>query len=280
MADEQLFNQMLEELKAIREEKKMDLKTISEKFRIQLKYLQALEAGDLDQLPKVYDRFIFKSYLKELQVENPEKYLSAFDEIRKPEKKQTAFFKTKAKQESSKPGKEFIPKQVLLKMVYAGIPLLILIALVLILVNNNNKAPVQPRKPVKELTAQQIVNQVARAKKQAEPKQSTPPDSALKILIRAHGDSWIRYVKDHTDTSDFILRTNNMHKVFADSVVEFKIGNPAAITMDVNSVTYDSLARPGQVISYMKVTPKGIVARKAVFPKKRKVVKNDSTQAN
>ena len=279
MADEQLFNQMLEELKAVREEKKIDLESIAEKSRIRLKYLQALEAGQLDKLPQVYDRFIFKTYLNELQVDEPEKYLSVFDEIRKPEKKQTTFFSSKPKQQTSDSENRFIPKSVLLKISYAGIPVLITIVLILILINNKSKVPRQPEKPVKELTAHQIVKQAAE-KQASENRQTTAAvkqDSALNIIIQAKGDSWIRYVKDHTDTSDFILKQNNVHSVFADSVVEFKIGNPSALLLSVNSKKYDALAKPGQVITYMKVTPKGITALKAVFPKKRKVVKNDST---
>lgn len=282
MADDQLFNQMLEELKAIREEKKIDLQSIAKESRIRLQYLQALEAGNLNMLPHVYDHFIFKTYLNALQVDNPKKYLSVFDEIRKLEKKQTTFFSSKHKQDSPKPEKVFISKPVLLKIIYAGIPVLLTIVLILILINNKNKAHRQTEKPVKELTAQQIVKQVTKAKSRQNSVATSKirQDSLLKIIIHAHGDSWIRYIKDHADTFDFILKNQNIHTIMADSVVEFKIGNPRAIVLDINEVQYDSLAKPGQIISYMKITPKGIKTLRAVFPKKRKVVKNDSTSAN
>ncbi len=282
MTDKELFNQMLEELKALRAEKKITLQSISEKSRIRLKYLQALEEGALDQLPAVYDRFIFKTYLNALNVEEPEKYLAAFDAIRKPKQKSTAIFSAKNKGSSARAHgpKEWISKPLLLKIIYGGIPVLITLSLIAFLFKNQNRTPVV-HKPVKELTAQQIVHEVTQAEQQSESSEETKStvkqDTLLKIFIKATADSWMRYVKDHKDTSDFILKDGNVRTVFADSVVEFRIGNPAGIKMEINSVAYDSLAKPGQVISYMKVTPKGIVKLRAVFPKKRKVVANDST---
>ncbi len=280
MADEQVFNQMLEELKAIRQEKKIRLEIISEQSKIRLQYLRALEAGELDRLPHVYDRFIFKTYLQALHVEDPQKYLAAFDSVRKSERKQTTFFSAKSK--TSLTSKEWIPKPLLLKIIYAGIPVLITIVLVITLINNQKKAPRPSEKPVKELTAQQIVNQARQRQNKKTPADTieTKQKSSLTIVIRAKGDSWIRYVKDHADTSDFILKSKNEYTIHADSVAEFRIGNPSVLVFEINSIVYDSLAKPGQVISYMKVTPSGIVKRKVVFPKKGKVEKNDSTSTH
>ena len=69
---------LFERLKAIRIEKGIRIESISEKSRIQLKYLQAMENGDLLSIPEVYDKLFFRSYLKFLSVDNEEAYFEEF----------------------------------------------------------------------------------------------------------------------------------------------------------------------------------------------------------
>ncbi len=277
--DHEAFNQIISELKAIREEKRISLQTISEKTRIRLQYLEWLESGELDRLPQVYDRFIFKSYLQELGIENWESYLQQFDALRRPPAKTTTVFHKKATGEK----KEFISKAQLLKIVYGGIPLLIIIFLVWLLMRNNSAKISEKEMPVKELTAQEIVKEV-QAKKKQEVKTSPKAADSLEILLKAHDKSWVRYIKDHADTSDFILKGNNAVKIVADSVVEFTIGAPFAITLQMDSLVYAPLAKQGEVISYMKVTRQGIVKKRVVRPRRnstnstKRSSQGDSTQ--
>ena len=72
--------EFFEELKKHRENKKISLENISEKTRINLSYLQAIEEGNFDVLPNVYMRLFLISYCKHIDVdyqktlENYEKY--------------------------------------------------------------------------------------------------------------------------------------------------------------------------------------------------------------
>ncbi len=273
--DHEGFNQIIQELKAIREEKQISLQTISEKTRIRLQYLEWLEGGELDKLPQVYDRFIFKSYLQQLEIENWESYLQQFDALRRPPAKTTTVFHKKVVGEK----KEFISKAQLLKIVYGGIPLLIIIFLVWLLMRNNSAEISEKETPVKELTAQEIVKEV-QAKKKQEVKPSPKVSDSLKILLKAHDKSWVRYVKDHSDTSDFILKGNNVVKIVADSVVEFTIGAPSVITLQMDTLTYAPLGKQGEVISYMKVTRQGIVKKRVVKPRIKVNSKNRSSQGD
>ncbi len=269
--DHEGFNQIIQELKAIREEKQISLQTISEKTRIRLQYLEWLESGALDKLPQVYDRFIFKSYLQQLGIENWENYLQQFDALRRPPAKTTTVFHKKVAGEK----KEFISKAQLLKIVYGGIPLLIIIFLVWLLMRSNSAKMPEKEPPVKELTAQEIVKEVQAQKKQ-EVKPSPKMSDSLEILLKAHDKSWVRYVKDHSDTSDFILKGNNVIKIVADSVVEFTIGAPSVVTLQMDTLTYAPLGKQGEVISYMKVTRQGIVKKRVVKPR----IKNSKNRSN
>ena len=74
MEDEKTELSFFENLKAIRQEKGITLEYIAEKYRVQLKYLQALEAGDLLAIPEVYDKLFFRSYLKALSLHEDDYY--------------------------------------------------------------------------------------------------------------------------------------------------------------------------------------------------------------
>lgn len=269
MADKEKFNQIIEELKAIRAEKKISLDEISQKTRIRLPYLEYLENGELEKLPAVYDRFIFKSYLAELHVDEPEKYLKIFDEVRAAGQKNTTVFKTTKKQVAKIENKEFLSKAQLVKILYAGVPIIVII-LIIVLVRDNSTTSTQSR-PVKELTAREIVKEAKSSEEnQTKTVKKEQPATSLKILLKAKDKSWIRYVKDHKDTADFILNKNNHIIIEADSVVEFKIGNPYVLSLQIDTLNYGPLAKQGEVISYMKVKKNGIVVKHVVKPKHKK----------
>jgi len=52
---------VFEKLKDIRLKKEISLESISQRSRIQLKYIQALEEGKLLDIPEVYDKLFFRS---------------------------------------------------------------------------------------------------------------------------------------------------------------------------------------------------------------------------
>ncbi|NOX89776.1 MAG: helix-turn-helix domain-containing protein [Calditrichaeota bacterium] len=274
MGDKETFNQMFEELKKIREENKITLEQISQETRIRLIYLKYLEEGNLEKLPRVYDRFIFKTYLSKAGVKDPQKYIEEFDKLRQPERKSTTYFSKRPKIDAVLQEKELISKAQLLKLIYIAVPVLFFILLLYFLIDHYSNSPQLADVPVKELTAQKIVSEFneAESKKQS----ALVRESGLNILIKASEKCWISYVKDHKDTSDFTLSPNTSVKIKADSVVEFTIGNPAAIVLQVNNKIFENLAKPGQVISYMKLTADGIQKKRIVIPKKQGTTKNDS----
>ena len=62
--DEQDINESLfERLKKIRIQQNLDLSEISSKSRIQIKYLEAIESGNIEQIPNVYDKLFFQTYI-------------------------------------------------------------------------------------------------------------------------------------------------------------------------------------------------------------------------
>lgn len=68
------------ELKALREQKQIDLEEIHKKTKINLDYLRAIEDGQFDILPKPYIRLFLKAYTIEIGGE-PEKSLNQLEQM-------------------------------------------------------------------------------------------------------------------------------------------------------------------------------------------------------
>lgn len=68
------------ELKALREQKQIDLEEIHKKTKINLDYLRAIEDGQFDILPKPYIRLFLKAYTVEIGGE-PEKSLNQLEQM-------------------------------------------------------------------------------------------------------------------------------------------------------------------------------------------------------
>ena len=60
------MKEFFDNLKQIRQNKGLSLEEISRKSRLSLKFLEFIESGQFENLPKGYDRIFFKRYLKEI----------------------------------------------------------------------------------------------------------------------------------------------------------------------------------------------------------------------
>ncbi|MFQ6606689.1 MAG: helix-turn-helix domain-containing protein [Fidelibacterota bacterium] len=84
-----------EELKALRERQNIALEEIHERTKINLNYLQALEKGQFEVLPKTYIRLFLKAYVTEIggdakeALDQLERYLSAMEATTAPLPKET-----------------------------------------------------------------------------------------------------------------------------------------------------------------------------------------------
>ena len=74
----EVIDDIFKRLKLIREEKNISLEEISKSTRIRISYLEAIENGDFDKIPSVYDKLFFQSYLEAIKVEK-------IGDARKPE---------------------------------------------------------------------------------------------------------------------------------------------------------------------------------------------------
>jgi len=70
--------------------------------------------------------------------------------------------------------------------------------------------------------------------------------------------TWLRYIKDGTDTTEYMLQEGNKIDIEADSTLHFLIGNAAGVAFTINGTEKGLMGKKGEVISYLKITRKGI----------------------
>ena len=130
MKEEKNESFFFERLKKIRLEKNLSLESISDMYRIKLKYLILLEEGDLLAIPEVYDKMFFRSYIKALGLDE-EDYYDEFIDYRRSVRldKTTSVFDFSQKPESEK-------KYLNYRNAFVILPFLIVVIVVWILINN------------------------------------------------------------------------------------------------------------------------------------------------
>ncbi len=254
---------VFEELKQYRLKQKITLEEISEHSRIQMRYLEAIEAGNLEALPAVYDQLFFKTYLEYIEPSDMERYWEAFRAVRREREPQHTttvrrIQSVKAEQSKSK----------LVKTLYLVVPLLIVLIIIMVLAMSSKNVTTKPVDDVPEVTVNEIVKEMQPPTPAPVPISET--DTAfVDVKVSALQRTWFRTIKDYADTTEYLLKMNESLKLKADSVLLFLVGNAAGLQFEINGKPIGVLGKTNQVITFLKVTPKGIVSKrlKQIKPK-------------
>ena len=249
---------IFEKLKEIRIQKGISLESIAEKSRIQLKYLESIEKGDILQIPAVYDKLFFRSYLDALGVEQ-ELYFADFIEIRKSlrlDKTTTLIQVAKSKD----PSKERFPTN---RIMFVLLPFILVVAVLAFLFINTEMIVTSNEGKVQEIDIKNVVQRMEAQEqaKQDSVKSLVDQDSTLYLNIRALKRTWLRVVKDKTDTTEFLLRVGQDVTMSADSLFEFLIGRADGLRFTLNNKLLDPIGVDSTVVRYMRVDSSGIASK-------------------
>lgn len=277
--DEQIHEEQVpyfERLKRIRLEKKIKLETISAKSKIHIRFLEALESGRPDEIPGIYKKLFFKTYLSFLQLENEQEYLDAFQSMLKESTPINTSIVRRIRVE-----KQDRRKSSLIKTIYIITPLLVVaIIFVVLAINSIGVNEKSGSEQVEELSVQKIAEQMLLEQKQKEA--AARPDSvqtdtaSVVVDLLAVQRTWLRVIKDRADTTEYLLGAKESLSLSADSLLNFLVGNAAGITFTINGIPNGILGKEGQVITRLLITPRGI-ASKSVKQIKKKEVQSDSS---
>ncbi len=274
---------LFEELKQKRIDQKLDLADIAKESKIQLKYLEAIEAGRLEDIPHIYDKFFFQTYLSFLDVENPEQIMAEFREYRKSKRPQYTTTMRRLKTADIDPRRAS-----LLSKFYIIIPLVVLVVIIIILAINSVGVESNSEANIKELPIRDIVEQLeSRADSLTHTVEtettkfavSPSAKATVTIILEAVERTWLRTVEDRADTSEYLMQTGERLTLDADSTMEFLIGNAAGLQFTVNDNNLGILGGEGEVISYLKINAGGVV-QKRLKKVKRETTINDTFNNN
>lgn len=261
---------LFERLKEIRIEKGIRFETITEKSRIQVKYLQALEEGDLLSIPEVYDKLFFRSYLKALSVEDEEAYFEEFLDIRR----EIRVDKTKTTIQISEPAKDADKKIFSHRNLFVLLPVVLIIFVLAILLINTEMIGTSSEGKVQEIDIKNVVQRIE-AKEQAkldslrlaeqiklDSLNMLKPDSlGLALRINAKRKTWFRIIADKSDTSEYLLNPGQNVTASANRTFEFLIGRADGLIFSLNGKVLNKAGTDSAVIRYMRIDSSGIAVK-------------------
>ncbi len=280
MEQNEKYENLFEHLKKIRLSKNISLKTIAQDSRIQISYLEAIESGEFEKIPEVYDKLFFQTYISYLNVDDPDKYLLEFKALRKEIYYPTPTTTIQRIKTSNEKSNYLFNLRTLF---FVG-PVVLIVLIISFLAWNSKSAGDSSDEKVKELPVRKIVEDIeakdkAKSDSLSRATQAKVEIDSVNIAINAIERTWLRFVKDNKDTLEYTLNVGNSLTIKADSSVQFLIGNAAGLEFKINDIDKGVLGKKGEVITYLKVTPEGIAV------KQTKVVnineaQNDTTAFN
>ena len=261
---------LFEKLKEIRIEKGIRFETITEKSRIQVKYLQALEKGDLLSIPEVYDKLFFRSYLKALSVEDEEVYFEEFLNIRR----EIRIDKTTTTIQISEPAKDADKKIFSHRNLFVIMPVVLIIVVLAFLLINTEMIGTSSEGKVQEIDIKNVVQRIE-AKEQAkldslrlteqiklDSLNMLKPDSlGLALRINAKRRTWFRIIADKSDTSEYLLNPGQNVTASANRTFEFLIGRADGLIFSLNGKILNKAGTDSSVVRYMRIDSSGIAVK-------------------
>ncbi len=280
------------ELKKTREEAGITLEGISAKTRIDIKFLKALERGDVHFLPELYVKAFVKQYAKVIGLDEDEtmqRYLMAKDgktlpnkenetidsEIEETEtkvkesqdkkseeqedKKKTLYSYSDENAKNNKSSKSFMKKNLLVYLVSALVAVIgvVLIYFLFVKDKGNNIVVEKPFDEVLQDTPKRFVNE----KVDQIPKESSPKDIEELTLTLTNNDSadsaWVFVVMDNKTSREFLLFPKTSQSFKAKSNFKFTLGNSGVIDLKINNEKIEFKKKRGAV-RYYKLDKNGL----------------------
>ena len=261
---------LFERLKTIRVEKGIRIESISEKSRIQLKYLQAMENGDLLSIPEVYDKLFFRSYLRFLSVDNEEAYFEEFLVFRN----KIRLDKTTTMINISEPPKDAVKKIFSHRNLFVILPVLLILGLLAILLMNTEMIGNFSAGKVQEIDIKNVVQRIEateqakldsinrlNAAKLDSADTAKMDSSKLSLRITAKIKTWFRMITDKSDTSEYLLNPGQKVSASAHHTFEFLIGRADGLNFDLNGRVLGTAGKDSTVVRYMRIDSSGVAVK-------------------
>ncbi len=300
------MKEFFENLKQIRLRKNITLEDIARATRLPLRYLEDIEAGRLENLPKGYDRIFFKRYLKEIGEDTPEVWhdfnlffgggTSAENPPPAgakptPPKKEPLTIQddSVSEPEESSPFDQSsiiaaLKKGWVYKSFWIGLTVIILGFLGYFAYQQYQMVKASSQIQIKEITLSDFIQEMQEQDSLTTarlPQNNggwTTSSGGLQIQLKALYRTWIREIRDRADTSDYILPAGLIRKLRANEQVQFMMGRADGVEIWINGQNIGTLGAADEVVLRLVITREGVVEKrlKKIVPKTTTALK-DST---
>ncbi len=251
----------------MRLEKKISLEEISAESRINIKFLEAIDRGDLDILPQPYIRAFLREYARRVGFDEQD-LMRRYDE-HKGQQKSEPFPVSAGVEETVQlsPVDPVVSRPILQPAQIRLISLsLILIGVVALLVyfvalrnGDSDSAEIAARpfqEVIRELEEEAEERPIA-VIDSPESMQQQYPDS-LVLGIAASDTVWLTILIDNIDQREYILRPNNRMQWRAANQFLLTVGNAGGISLQLNGDSLGVLGRQGEVVRNLNITRNGL----------------------
>jgi len=270
------------ELKKRREELGLSLDQISERTKINKKYLEAFEKGDFTILPETYIRLFLRSYAKELDFD-PDKIIEEYVSYKsqKDESVQISKKKEPLKKEKEKPERKRektgidIPTTVIVILM-----IIFLITIIKQVVEDRKKVNTEPtnkaqtiqknaqQKPADTTVSKSTLITPAYTQKtdttkiKVEPtvSESTSKIDSFSVRIVILDTCWIEIMKDNNPPYDYIYYPENTKTLYAKNTIMLRIGKPAGVKIYFNGQDLGKIGENGIPVK-LTITKDGVIEK-------------------
>jgi len=247
----------LEGLRKTRLEKKISLQDIAGATRINVRFLEAIEQGELDILPKPYIKAFIKQYAQYIGYD--EKTVSAqledYDARQRPEQQQ----EVTTAQSGASGAKINTPK---LKTMFLSLAIIGGIALFVYLLLSVFSTSDEP---VAERPFQDVIREMEEHAQQTtiEPIDSpaiaeTEPRDSVSLAVTTIDTVWVTITVDNLVQEEFIFPPGRQQEWKAANDFMMTVGNAGGISITVNDDSIGVLGDSGQVVRNLHITRDGI----------------------
>ncbi len=267
-----------EELKKRRRELGLTLDQVSNKTKINIKFLKAFESGNFAELPQTYVRLFLKAYAQELNMD-AEQILEDYDAYRQEEPQdQNRIEQTKAPKTDQKNDKDILPKSNKKSLFGILLSFAILIFIIIILKQvlmekqqNTTAVPISPTEIINESEPPQDTTQQAsyESTQPTTPVPQEPPAEVqaispeLTLTMSTQDTCWVRLIRDEADTSEAIYPPNSQARWQTDQRFDLRLGRPAGVSLFLNGKDLGPVGN-GNIPVRLIITADGIIRRSSL----------------
>ncbi|RMD49783.1 MAG: DUF4115 domain-containing protein [Ignavibacteria bacterium] len=249
------LKEFAEELKAIREEKKITLQQIKARTRIDMAYLEAIEEGNFNIMPQVYMRAFIKEYAESIGLDSKDT-LAKYDLAKEGKLVATSEFVDKREEEPAEKPEfrdsttespvpmdkpQFYQQNWFIPAVVGASVIVVFLLVYLAFFKSDDEIVVRekPYQEIIEQKKQRFELNESNPDQQTPLKESQPEikEPNLRLRILATDTSWVKVVIDSDSTSDFILYPERYKTFTGAEGFDLVLGNSGGVKLILNADT-------------------------------------------